>query len=159
MLKTNKDFYKYIEGNYNSYWMGKFVNRFIESGKLQVVEKEFNKVYYFAKLNSKLSILPVLLQAVEKSRPTFVLKSRKVGSKSKEFPAFINQNKQRSIAIKNLKKICEGRKEWYLNQRILNEFLSLLTLRNHQLIKDRNESIKQAALNRFNIRFSFRKKR
>jgi ribosomal protein S7 len=91
--------------------LGKFINRFVKQGKRHVVEKEFNKVYKFAKLNSKMTVVTTFLQAVEKTRPTFILKSRRVGAKTKEYPVFISAFRQRNASIKNIKNICENRKE------------------------------------------------
>jgi ribosomal protein S7 len=155
----NKNFYRYTDGHFNSYWLGKLINRFMESGNLQTVEREFNKTCYSLKLNLKQPLLPTVLQAIEATKPTFLLRSKKVGAKTKEFPILINQVKRRNAAIKNIKFVCNSRKERSLNQRLLNELTALKNLKNHQLIKTRNENIKQAAINRLNIRFAFRKKR
>jgi hypothetical protein len=46
------------------------------------------------------------------------------------------------------------RKEWYLNQRITNELVDLTIVKNHDLIKQRDDSLREAIKNRFNVRYA-----
>jgi ribosomal protein S7 len=150
-----KDFYKSLDGFYNSYWIGKFVNSFVKKGQKHTVEKEIVKSFIFAKLHLNILTLHALLINFEKIKLTFKLKSVTVAGKKRDFPVFLPPEKQRSHAIRHFKNLIENRKEWYLNQRILNELVDLRTVTNHELFKQRNESLREASKNRFNIRFGY----
>lgn len=154
-LFHNKDFYRVIDGYYSSYWAGKFTNSFIQEGHKVLVEKELNKVYLYLKLHLKIMALEVLLEKIEKIKPTFKLKSVTIAGKKRDFPVFLSPEKQRSRAINNIKDTVSKRKEWYLNQRIINELIDLQSVKNHELIKQRDESFRDAIKNRFNMRYSY----
>jgi ribosomal protein S7 len=150
-----KDFYRVIDGYYSSYWSGKFTNNYVLAGRKTLVENEMNKVYLYMKLYMNLLALEVLLEKVEKIKPTFKLKSVTIAGKKREFPVFLAPEKQRSRAIRNIKDIVSKRKEWYLNQRIINEMVDLRTIKNHELMKQRDESLRDALKNRFNMRYAY----
>jgi ribosomal protein S7 len=150
-----KDFYKSLDGFYGSYWIGKFTNSFVQKGQKHTVEKELAKSFIFTKLRLNSLTLHILLINFEKIKPTFKLKSVTVAGKKRDFPVFLPPEKQRNRAIKNFKAVIENRKEWYLNQRILNELIDLRVVPNHELFKQRNESLREAMKNRFNIRFGY----
>lgn len=150
-----KDFYKSLDGHYNSYWVGKFTNAFVKQGRKHTVEKELVKSFTFTKLYLNTLTLHVLLLNIEKIKPMFKLKSVTIAGKKREFPVLLSSEKQRSRAIRNSKNLIENRKEWYLNQRILNELIDLQTTSNHELFKQRDEALRVAAKNRFNSRFGY----
>lgn len=150
-----KDFYKSIDGYYNSYWAGKFTNIFINQGLKHTVEKEIVKSAIFSKLYLNKVALHSLLFNVEKIKPTFKLKYVIIAGKKRDFPTLLPSEKQRNRAIRNLGNVIKDRKEWYHNQRILNEFIDLSLVSNHELYKQRDESLREAAKNRFNIRFGY----
>ena len=100
-------------------------------------------------------MLHIFLFKLEKIKPTFKLKSVTIAGKKKDFPVLLSPEKQRNRAVKNMKLQIEKRKEWYLNQRILNELIDLQTISNHELFKQRDEALREAAKNRFNTRFGY----
>lgn len=150
-----KNFYRSAEGHYNSFWLGKLTNSFITEGLKHTAEKELSKAYVFTKLQLNAAAFYIFLLKLEKIKPTFKLKSVTIAGKKKDFPVLLSPEKQRSRAIKNTKNQIENRKEWYLNQRILNELVDLQTVANHELFKQRDESLKEASKNRFNTRFGY----
>lgn len=150
-----KDFYKSLDGHYNSYWVGKFTNAFVKKGHKHTIEKELTKTFTFTKLHLNALTLHVLLLNIEKIKPTFKLKSVTIAGKKRDFPVLLSSEKQRSYAVRNSKNLIENRKEWYLNQRMLNELIDLQTITNHELFKQRDEALREAAKNRFNTRFGY----
>lgn len=150
----HKDFYRVIEGLYSSYWSGKFINSFMTEGRKNIIEREFDKVCLQMKLHLRTLALEVLLEKIEKIKPTFKLKSIIVGGKKREFPIFLSPEKQRNSAVRNIQSVVLNRKEWYLNQRITNELVDLSTVKNHELVKQRDESMREAIKNRFNMRYA-----
>jgi ribosomal protein S7 len=151
----HKDFYRTIDGCYDSYWTGKLTNSFITKGLKQTVEKELNKVYIYTKLHLNTLALETLLEKIEKIKPTFKLKSVIIAGKKREFPVFLEPEKQRSRAIRNFRDLVSKRKEWHLSQRIMNELIDLQEITNHELLKQRDESLYNAMKNRFNMRFAY----
>lgn len=150
----NKDFYRVIDGQYSSYWAGKFVNSFMTNGHKDLVERELNRVYLHMKLNLNVLALEIILEKIEKIKPTFKLRAVTVGGKKREFPTFLPPEKQRNSAINNIRDLVAKRREWYLNQRITNELVDLCTIKNHELMKTRDESLRDAIKNRFNMRYA-----
>ena len=150
-----QSFYQSAEGHYNSFWLGKLTNVFVNEGLKHTVEKELTKSYTFTKIHLNAQTFHVFLLKLEKIKPTFKLKSVIIEGKKKEFPVFLSPEKQRSRAVKNMKLQIEKRKEWYLNQRILNELIDLQSVSNHELFKQRDEALREAAKNRFNMRFGY----
>jgi ribosomal protein S7 len=153
-----KQYYSYLEGHYNSYWLGKLVLGFMSKGSYKLVEKEFKQTYIVLKLKYNVLALNVILETIEKIKPFFMLKFRMVAGKKKEFPVLLTEQKQRGKAVRNLKFLIKEKRERFLNQKLLNELLILQnTPKTHNLIKQRDEDLFLAADNRFNIRFSYKR--
>lgn len=150
-----KVFYRSAEGHYNSFWLGKLTNAFTTEGLKHTIEKELSKSFIFIKLYLNKLTSQIFLLKLEKLKPTFKLKSVTVAGKKKDFPVLLPPEKQRSRAVKNIKLQVKKRKEWYFNQRILNELIDLQTVTNHELFKQRDESLREAMKNRFNTRFGY----
>jgi ribosomal protein S7 len=83
----------------------------VQEGHKNLVDNELNKVYLFMKLHLNVLALEVLLEKMEKTKPTFKLKSVTIAGKKREFPVFLAPEKQRSRAIRNIKDIISKRKE------------------------------------------------
>jgi ribosomal protein S7 len=98
--------------------------------------------------------LEVLLEKIELIKPTFKLRSTMIGGKRREFPALLPPEKQRNRAVRNIREAVANRKEWYLHQRIANELVDLSTIKNHELVKQRDESLREAYRQRFNMRYA-----
>lgn len=155
LFSYNQDLYRTIDGHYNSYWAGKFTNSFVQEGHKLLVDNELNKAYLYMKLHLNVLAIEVLLEKMEKIKPTFKLKSVTIAGKKREFPVFLSPEKQRSRAIRNIKENVSKRKEWYLSQRIINELVDLRSIKSHELIKQRDESFREAIKNRFNMRYAY----
>lgn len=154
-LEYYKDFYRTLDGHYGSYWTGKLTNAFILEGRKHTVTKELTKTYTFTKLHLNTVTLYTILAKLEKIKPTFKLKSVTIAGKKRDFPVLLSPDKQRGRAVRNIKALVEKRKEWYLNQRMLNELIDLHNIKNHELYKQRDESLNDALKNRFNTRFGY----
>jgi len=63
------------------------------------------------KLHLDVLALEVLLEKMEKIKPTFKLKSVTIAGKKREFPVFLAPEKQRNRAIRNIKENVVKRKE------------------------------------------------
>jgi len=153
--KSNYNFYRSVDGHYNSFWLGKLANSFVSEGLKHTIEKELTKTYMFTKLHLNVSTFHIFLLKLEKIKPTFKLKSVTIAGKKKDFPVLLPPEKQRNRAVKNMKLQIEKRKEWYLNQRVLNELIDLQSVSNHELFKLRDEALREASKNRFNMRFGY----
>lgn len=107
----HKDFYRMIDGHYSSYWAGKFANAFMRGGHKDLVERGLDKAFLNMKVHLNVLALEVLLEKIERIRPTFKLRSIMIGGKRREFPAFLPPEKQRNRAILNIRDLVSTRTE------------------------------------------------
>jgi ribosomal protein S7 len=154
----NKIYYnEYIrisDGIYNSFWIGKMINKFVKNGKKSIIENRFEKIYTYIKVSLCINFNVFVLERLERIRPIFKLKSKLVAGKSKEYPVLLNQDKSRLYGVNNIYNSISRRKEWYIDQRILNDFLDLSNNSNHHdLVLNQKTEFESSIENRFNIRF------
>ena len=152
-------YYRYIDSIFLSYWLGKFINNFIKNGNKKTIEAEFKKAYGYLKISKKCNLFLIFLESIEKVKPITNLKSITVSGKTREYPVILNKYKQRNISIKNLSKFINEQKNLFLYQRIVDALLDYKVNKNNLLIKRQVENIKDSVFNRFNIRFSKKRKR
>jgi ribosomal protein S7 len=107
----HRDFYRVIDGHYSSYWAGKFANSFVVAGHKTMVERELDRTYAHIKLHLNVLALEVLLEKIEKIKPTFKLRSIIMRGRKREFPSFLPPEKQRNCAIRNIYDHVSKRKE------------------------------------------------
>lgn len=157
MQIKNKNFYyseyfKTIDGNYNSFWVGKLIKKFIKAGKKLLIEKKFSKYYWYIKIFKKKTLYVLLLEKLEKIKPIFKIKSKLIAGKLREYPAILDNNKSRNYAIHDIYTSIINKKDRKINQKIINELLDTDSKNNLLVkkIKEFNSSIE----NRFNVRFS-----
>lgn len=149
-----KEFYRIIDGSYNSFWVGKLLNKFVKKGQKLTVENKFKKAYYFSKLHLNKNFHNLFLEKIERVRPIFKIKSKLIAGTLKDYPVIINKDKSRNYATNNFYNSIFNRKEWNLEQRILNDFIDLnKNKKNHHLITKHEELLLNAVNNRFHVRF------
>lgn len=149
-----KEFYRTIDGYYNSFWVGKLLNKFVKKGQKLTVENKFIKAYYFSKLQLNKNFHNLFLEKIERIRPIFKMKSKLIAGTLKEYPTVINKDKSRNYATNNFYNSIFNRKEWNLEQRIINDFIDMnKNKKNHHLIIKHEELLINAINNRFHVRF------
>jgi ribosomal protein S7 len=153
----NKNFYyneylRIIDQIYDSFWIGKIINKFIKDGKKISIEKIFEKIYLYTKISTRLNFNVIVLEKLEKIRPLFKLKSKLIAGKSRDYPILLDKDKSRLYGINNIYNSILKRKEWHINQRILNDILDLSS-RQHDLILNQEKEFQDSIDSRFNIRF------
>jgi len=147
-----REYYKIIDGVYNSFWIGKFINKFIQNGKKILVESTFKKVFIYFKVSIKKNFYIYLLEKIEKIRSLFKIKSKLIAGKLREYPVLLDMSKSRSYAIDNLYNSISKKKERRLEVKIFNDLLALNS-KNHDLLIKKDKDFDSYINNRFNIRF------
>jgi len=149
-----KEYYRTVDGSYNSFWIGKLINKFVKKGQKITVENKFKKTYLYSKLYLNKSFHHLFLEKIERIRPIFKLKSKLIAGTIKEYPVIINKDKSRNYATNNFYNSIFNRKEWNLEQRILNDFIDLnKNKKTHHLLAKHEELLINAVNNRFHVRF------
>lgn len=98
--KINNNFFKNLDGVYNSFWIGKFINSFIKKGNKETVS---HKIYLsFKDLKFSMHVFPPLfiLEMLERIKPIFKLENRFPKKKKIVCPAVVPINKLYMVALK-----------------------------------------------------------
>lgn len=149
-----KEYYRTMDGSYNSFWVGKLINKFVKKGQKLTIENKFKKVYMFSKLHLNKNFHHLFLEKIERIRPIFKLKSKLIAGTLKDYPVIINKDKSRSYATNNFYNSIFNRKEWNLEQRVLNDFIDLnKNKKTHHLLAKHEDLLTSAINNRFHVRF------
>lgn len=163
ILPLNIDYFKYTDGIYSSYWVGRFINMFIIKGKKKTAARHMYQA--FAQLKYSLREMPllVLLEILEKLKPTFRL--RKYIRKRniiKEYPFVAKQSRRYIMVIQWLKH--ELNSEYksassteIFSNRIYNKLYAFrMNPRKHSLTKTKLKHERYSVDSQFNIRYNWR---
>jgi ribosomal protein S7 len=148
-------YYRYADGVYNSYWLGKLVNLLMTSGQKKLVERNLLKACVFLKWQDNVNPLDFFLESLETTKPTFSVKYIILRGQKKEFPVLLSKDKQFRLTMRWITNLVQARKENYLSQRIYMELTSIKDPSRHVLVKKRDELLSAAIVNRFNLRYAY----
>ncbi len=99
-LPLNIDFYNAMEGVYSSYWAGKLISTLQLSGKRKTVARHFYKAAAVLKLSLGSNPLLLLLEILDKIKPTFRLRNYIVRRTIiKEYPIVVLRPRQLILAV------------------------------------------------------------
>lgn len=166
MLELNKHFFKYIEGIYSSYWMGRFLNMFVKKGKKKTAAKHLYKALLYAKLQLGSMPMLLLLELLERLKPTFRLRKYVVRrTQLKEYPHVARASRRYMMSVRWLADEIVSEYNPAFSQepfflRLSNKFVNFYSNpKKHSLTKTRNKHEKTTVKTQFNMRFNWRKKR
>jgi len=160
-LPLNIDFYNVVDGVYTSYWAGKLISTLQRDGKKKTIAKYFYKAAGILKLSLGTSPLLLLLETLDKIKPTFRLRNRIVRrSIIKEYPIVVLRPRQLILAVHWLKeeiRTSSGVFGASLGTEIAGKLLEFkLSPRKNNLVKKRNEYTGRTIKAQFNIRYNFK---
>jgi ribosomal protein S7 len=95
-----RDFYRIADGRYASYWAGKFNNTLMSSGHKRTAELQAEKAFTYIKTQYRLVPLEMLLESLEKVKPTFNLNYIIVSGRKREFPVFLAPHKRLRLSVR-----------------------------------------------------------
>jgi hypothetical protein len=173
------NYYRYVDGVYNSYWLGKFVNMFIKAGKKRRALSTIHDVFKSLKFSYNILPFTMLMGTLKKLKPAFKLRKYKVkkGRVIKEYPAITRVTllyihvlikiKKRIIRAHYPAERAELNRKKNRGLRIHNirgtmkkslaEYV--LNPRKHILIKERKDETKKSVEFMINRRFNKKRKR
>lgn len=74
----NKNFFKFADGIYTSYWLGRLTNMFVIKGKKKKLAKSMQQALTMLKFKYQAMPLLILYELLEKLKPVFLLRKYKI---------------------------------------------------------------------------------
>lgn len=145
-----KNIYRFIDGIYNSFWMGKLAGSFIKKGKKAMIEKQISKLVVCMKTESNYSALELILDSIEQVKPIINVSFYVKSGRRIDYPVFLTAEKRRRIGLQNIIKLIkhmDGRQQ--LHQKIadgLVDFVTITKKEKHDLIFNRDDIYRQATV-------------
>lgn len=161
-LPLNIDFYRSADGIYTSYWLGKFINTLLKSGKKKSTAKHVYKSLRLIKFATKTSPLTIFLELLDKIKPMFRLRNYIVRRVIiKEFPIAVLRPRRLILAVHWLKEEVRSKRvkfETSLSNDIFDKLIDFTeNPKKNSLVKKRNEFTQRTIKAQFNIRYNFRR--
>jgi ribosomal protein S7 len=128
MSKNNKKNYKIFfktDFLYDSYWMGKFINKFMKAGKKQLVEKTVLLAFRKVKMKTGSNIFYLFLNLLIKFRPFFGFISKRLAQQFKRVPVPLYPRRQTIISLKWLTTSILVNRSYSFETRLISELLDL----------------------------------
>lgn len=138
---------------FSSWFISKFINNLMSRGNKNKVENSVFKA--FSILKTKYNKKPLLLffLVLQKVKPIINIKIIGFGKKKYSIPYNLSLLTQYKVAIKWLALSIKKRKEFSLEQKIVNEFTSILNNGSSDCLKKRNTLYFQAQRNKHLINY------
>ncbi|MDP8228117.1 MAG: 30S ribosomal protein S7 [Candidatus Electryoneaceae bacterium] len=132
---------------YNDVLVSKFINNLMVCGKRSTAERIFYDALGIIEHRTKQEGLAVFLQAVENSKPSLEVKSRRVGGSTYQVPIDVRPNRQQALAIRWLIGFARKGKERMMAEKLATELIAAFN-EEGATIKKREETLKMAEANR-----------
>ncbi|MGX7577239.1 small ribosomal subunit protein uS7 [Candidatus Vidania fulgoroideorum] len=154
--KPKKVFNKKIFNDlkYNNYYISKFINFIMKSGKKTISEKIVYKSFSLIKINFNLCPVKVFLKCLKLAAPQVEIKKKKVGGALYFIPVKISKKRSLYYSMSFIKKNSLIRKEKKFYIALFKEIIETYN-ENSNSIKMRDEIHKKAELNRAFAHFAF----
>jgi len=162
MLKKRRSMKKYNklkfkpDSFYQSYWLAKFINKFMRDGKKHVIENALWKTFCQTKIRTKKMPLTIFFAILMKIRPLFGFISKQFRKQRKKIPVPLYPRRQIIIALKWLVLSIKVKNLHSLEKRILSEFFDFLEKRKTALFKRCADHIADLNENRINMRYRWK---
>ena len=157
--KTIKKYQKLIfksDPFYGSYWMAKFSNKFMKSGKKHAIERAtFNAFSQIRETNRKV-MLNIFLIYLMKFRPLIGFISKRFGKKFKKIPVPLYPRRQTVISLKWLVTSIKVNREKSFQKRLVSEFGALHKNQKTPLAQRYTEHVHDVIEHRLNHRFRWK---
>ncbi|WP_458659117.1 small ribosomal subunit protein uS7 [Candidatus Vidania fulgoroideorum] len=156
-IKNNNKIFSrriFYDLKYNNYYVSKFINIIMLSGKKSTAEKVIYNSFNLIKQNYNLNPLIIFEKALFLARPLVELKKKKVGGATYLIPIKIGKKKSLFKAMKFLKICTLQRKEHIFYISLFKEIIETYN-EDSRTIKMRDDVHKNAELNRAFSHFAF----
>ncbi len=120
LLRTQSNFF------YDSFWLSKFMNKFIKDGRKAIVEKAIYNAFVEIKQRLKLNPSDILLKSIEMLRSIvdvaklFKFRGKRRRRKIILIPVPIQERRQVIMALSWLKQLILNEKKWRRRHRYIN---------------------------------------
>ena len=133
---------------YNSALVSRFINTVMRGGKRSVAEAILYRSLDIIKDRTGDDPLKVFKKAIENSKPSLEVKSRRVGGSNYQVPIEVNPNRRLSLSIRWLVGYARGRGDGKtMEERLANELLDASNLRGGA-VKKREDTHRMAEANK-----------
>jgi ribosomal protein S7 len=149
-LRSKRDFL------YNSYWMEKFINKFMRAGKKEIVEKTIFCAFQKIKRKTNLNTFYFFLNVLVKFRPIFGFISKRLGKQFKKVPVPLYPRRQTIVSLKWLTTSILLSPYSSFELRLRHEFLDLNARKKTALWRRYADYISEVHANRLNQRFRWK---
>lgn len=138
---------------YNSVLVSKFINIIMRNGKKTVAQKLVYSALQQLEESQNKPALELFEEILDKSRPTVMLKSRRVGGANIQVPVPVERQKGLLIAMRWIRDFARKRKGQPFDKDLLREFNDILTDQG-DVLKKRDEIHKMAEANKTYAHFT-----
>lgn len=132
---------------YNSVLVEKFINKMIQQGKKEKVEKIFYAALAELEKKSGKPALEVFEKALENASPMLEVKARRVGGATYQIPIEISRDRRQALAMQWLRQGARGRKGRSMIENLAGELLDAFN-NTGSAIKKREDLHKTAEANK-----------
>ena len=133
---------------YNSALVTRFVNTVMHNGKRSVAERILYGAFDLIKERTGDDPMKVFKKAVENTKPSLEVKSRRVGGSNYQVPVEVNPNRRLSLSLRWLVGYARQRGDGKtMQERLANEFLDASNLRGGA-VKKREDTHRMAEANK-----------
>jgi len=127
--------------------LAKFMNIIMEDGKKGVAEDIVYGALDIAVSKTKKDAITILMEALDKVKPSVEVKSRRVGGATYQVPVEVRPNRAIAVAMRWLKEAAAKRNDKTMAQRLAAEIMDALNDRG-AAVKKREDTHKMAEANK-----------
>ena len=151
-------YYRNLDGIYNSFWVGKFINMLIYRGNKKKITKQVYKAFLNLKILHISNPNLFFLEILEQIKPFIKLENCFPGKTMVIYPKVVTKQKQYQVALRWLTLAIienENRLIKPFNNQIYLKLLDLKQTRKHPVYKKRDQYHHEAINLQENIRYSW----
>ena len=132
---------------YGDKLVAKFINSIMRGGKKSNAESILYKAFDMIQEKTKQDPLKIFKQAVENTKPTLEVRSRRVGGATYQVPVEVRYERRQSLAIRWILNFSKKRNENSMHEQLAGELLDAANNRG-ATIKKREDTHKMADANK-----------
>ena len=155
-IKKYKKLIGKVDPFYNSYWIGKFFNKFMKMGKKHLIEHTILKCFQNIQKETNIQVLYFFFTVLTKFRPLFGFISKRFGKQFKKIPVPLYPRRQIITSLKWLVLSIQINHLSSFEDRLVSEFLDLNAKKKTSLWKRYTDHLQEVNENRLNHRFRWK---
>ena len=158
-MSCKKKNYKSIikrDSFYHSYWMEKFINKFMKAGRKQIVETTILRAFKKIKIKTGTNTFYIFLHLLTRYRPFFGFISKRLGRQFKKIPVPLYPRRQTILSLKWLTQSILISRFSSFESRLLHEFLDLHARKKTALWRRYANYLEEVNENRLHQRFRWK---